>query len=346
MTMTKSKTSVRGSYKMAISEPFGIGAVQWIDSKVVNCISSFLDFSERKISRQVGSNKEEFSCPGMMVLYQENMSGVDRVDQMRTDPLASIAHFKKWYKKALFAVIDMMLLNGLHLWNRVAEKIPGRKKLKKHEYLRIIANNLLCYKTKTWMSPMLPSAKKKRTQFVDSPMEHGRRNAAETNENAVKVDDGKATKESNRNTRCLVCSIESSAYLKMWMKQKSLVTEEATRTAMDTKVRKTRTGLRRGVSCCCECEVNAHTNVFDNDTKKKIHRYFPPNMSCMDILHSQLGKEIWSIQRDHAGRCIARVRRGHAVVRQLHEDIAFDLGMETPVGETANGGRGTKRRAT
>jgi hypothetical protein len=181
---------------------------------------------------------------------------------------------------------------------------------------------------------------------VDSPMEHEMKNVAETNENVVKVDDGKATKDSNRNTRCLVCSIESSQYLKMWMKQKSLVTEEARRTDMHAKVKKVCSGLRRGVSCCCECEVNAHTNVFDKDTKKKIHRYFPPNMSCMDILHSQLGKEIWSIQRDHSGGCIARVRRGHAVIRELHEDIAFDLGVERPVGETANGGRGRKRKAT
>ena len=128
MTLKKNSSSERGVCKMAISEQFGIGAVQWIDSKVVNCISSVLDFTERKIYRQIGPNKEEFSCPGMMVLYQENLSGVDRIDQMRIDGLASMSHFKKWYKKALFAVIDMMLLNGLHLWNRVCEKVPGKKK--------------------------------------------------------------------------------------------------------------------------------------------------------------------------------------------------------------------------
>ena len=66
----------------------------------------------------------------MLTLYQEEMNRVDRVDQMRSHSggLASVAHLKKWYKKALFAVIDKnMLVNAFHLWNAVAEKSNGTK---------------------------------------------------------------------------------------------------------------------------------------------------------------------------------------------------------------------------
>lgn len=342
MTLKKSSSSQRGAYKMAISEQFGIGAVQWIDSKVVNCISSFLDFTERKIYRQIGPNKEEFSCPGMMVLYQEHLSGVDRIDQMRIDGLASVSHFKKWYKKALFAVIDMMLLNGLHLWNRVCEKDPGKRKLKKHEYLRIIANCLLQYKTRTWMSPMRGGDKggRKKTHFAESVVVEG------TDEQPTeKAHDGKETRTSKRDVRCLVCSLESSQYVRVWEKQKKLVTDAEAYKSMQEKVRKACIGCRRVVSCCCSCEVNAHAHVFDEGHRKKIHAYFPPNMSCMDILHSPLGKEVWSILRDHSGSCLARVRTRHRVVRELNEEIAADLGVARAVGEdiTTRGGR--KRKA-
>ncbi len=342
MTLKKNNLSQRGVYKMAISEQFGIGAVQWIDSKVVNCVSSVLDFTEQKIYRQIGPNKEEFSCPGMMVLYQENLSGVDRIDQMRIEGLASVSHFKKWYKKALFAVIDMMLLNGLHLWNKVCEKDPRKKKLKKHEYLRVIANCLLRYKTRTWMSPMRVGDKsaRKKTHFAESvaPVE-GREGITD------KVDDGKETRASKRDARCLVCSLESSQYARVWEQQKNMVKDEEENKSMQEKVRKACLGCRRVVSCCCNCEVNAHSTVFDKGDRKKIHDYFPPNMSCMDILHSPFGKEIWSIQRDHSGNCLARVRTRHRVVRELNEEIAADLGVIRAVGEKITSGGQRKRKA-
>ena len=339
MSLKKTPSTPRGSYKLAVSRKFGIGAVQWFDSKIVNCISSFLDFKEQTIKRQIGSNKEEFPCPGMMVLYQENMSGVDRVDQMRLHfgGLASVSHFKKWYKKALFAIIDCMLLNGLHLWNASCDKIPGRIKLKRHQYLRIIANRLLRYKTPTYMSPVRPS-KKTRTARFESPVV------------VAPADEGKETVAAQPNHKCLVCSIEASHYRALFEKQQhaDAVTVQHTPGAvglvsevMKQKVKKGCSGLRRAVACCMKCEVNApHNTVLDERKKKKIHGYFPPTMSCMDILHSPLGKQIWNIQRDNRGKCIARVRTKHVVITQLHSEIADDLGVaDSVIGDRSVHGR-------
>ena len=133
--------------------------------------------------------------------------------------------------------------------------------------------------------------------------------------------------------------------MKVWEKQKKLVEDEAELKSMQGKVTKACSGLRRIVSCCNACEVNAHSNVFKEEDRKKIHAYFPPNMSCMDMLHCSLGKEIWSIQKDHSGRCLARVRTGHRVVRELNEEIAADLGVMTTVGESSRTGSGRKRKA-
>lgn len=181
---------------------------------------------------------------------------------------------------------------------------------------------------------------RKKTQFAESiVILDGREEITE------KVDDGKETRASKRDTRCLVCSLESSQYARVWATQKKLVTDAEEYKSMEEKVRKACIGCRRVVSCCCSCQMNAHANVLEEGDRKKIHGYFPPNMSCMHILHSPLGKEIWSIQKDHSGSCLARVRTRHRVVQELNEEITADLGVVRAVGEKSTNGRGRKRKA-
>jgi len=118
-------SSQRGEYKVAYLARCGLAAIQWKDTKIVNCIASYLDFEVGECHRQVGSEKKQFPCPGALQHYQKNMGGVDKADQMRTHfaGFASVSHFKKWYKKADMAVLDCMLLNGLILWNMVCDKV-------------------------------------------------------------------------------------------------------------------------------------------------------------------------------------------------------------------------------
>ena len=59
------------------------------------------------------------------------MDFVDRGDQRRTHMggWATKGHFKKWYKKAFLAILDLGILNGHIAWNLAAE-IPGTEKRK------------------------------------------------------------------------------------------------------------------------------------------------------------------------------------------------------------------------
>ena len=87
---------------------------QWVDSKTVNFVSSYEDCGSGTVLRQVGSQKVEFVCPVPLIRYQMNMGGVDNGDKMRFQfgGFATHSHFKKWYMKSGFAVIDYMLLNS------------------------------------------------------------------------------------------------------------------------------------------------------------------------------------------------------------------------------------------
>jgi hypothetical protein len=77
------------------------------------------------------------------------MFGVDKGDQrrMHLGGFARKAHFKKWYKKSFFAILDCMLLNALVAWN-LSANIPHlqRSKLERYEFYEWIAHDFLHFK--------------------------------------------------------------------------------------------------------------------------------------------------------------------------------------------------------
>jgi Transposase IS4 len=101
--MSLQKLMPHGTYKMAYCHQLNIAVMQWCDSKVVNCVTSYLDFQVTMIQQQIGSVKKSFSCPSALVHYQRHMGGVDKGDQIRGHfgGFAAQSHFKKWYKKTL-----------------------------------------------------------------------------------------------------------------------------------------------------------------------------------------------------------------------------------------------------
>ena len=84
---------------------------------------------------------------------------------------------------------------------------------------------------------------RRKTQFLVPAVQETR-----VEEEVEVVDKGKETRASKRNMRCLVCSMESSQYMKQWQNQKKCVTDEAELKTMQEKVRKACSGLRRVVS--------------------------------------------------------------------------------------------------
>ena len=101
IVMNLDKKSTRGEFKIAFCREAQLAAFQWKDSKVVNCVSSYLDFSVVTICCQVGSQKKAFPCPGSLKHYQDNMGGVDRGDQIHSHKggFAAQSHFKNGTKR-------------------------------------------------------------------------------------------------------------------------------------------------------------------------------------------------------------------------------------------------------
>ena len=113
--LTLPKKGDRGESKLMYDITNELIFLQWRDSKVVNCISTVKSSCIEQVSRQVGSKKVIVDVPQVLKLYQRTMFGVDKGDQMRMHGggFARKAHFKKWYKKSFFAVLDVMMLNGI-----------------------------------------------------------------------------------------------------------------------------------------------------------------------------------------------------------------------------------------
>jgi Transposase IS4 len=113
--MNLDKKCPRGTYKFVVDKDNKVMCCQWVDSRVVNAVvSSILSTEISMVKRQCGSDKKEFPCPSILVRYQKNMQGIDNNDQMRAagGGFALKAHYKKWYKRAYFAILDMMNLNA------------------------------------------------------------------------------------------------------------------------------------------------------------------------------------------------------------------------------------------
>jgi hypothetical protein len=75
--------------------------------------------------------------PRPLKQYHRFMFGVDKGDQQRMHlgGFARKAHFKKWYKKSFFAILDCMLLNALVAWNLSANILHlQRSKLERYEF--------------------------------------------------------------------------------------------------------------------------------------------------------------------------------------------------------------------
>jgi Transposase IS4 len=113
------KTADRGTYQMSYDDQNRILLTQWMDSRVVNVVTTLNDTSIVTCDRQIGSHKKTFACPSVIRKYQQDMGSIDCNDQMRMHGggFSNKAHFKKWYKKVYLAVLDCMMLNAFIAWN-------------------------------------------------------------------------------------------------------------------------------------------------------------------------------------------------------------------------------------
>jgi hypothetical protein len=130
------------------------------------------------------------------------MGGVDRGDQIRGlfGGFAAQSHFKKWYKKTVMALLDFMLLNAWKMWNMSTERIEGRERLQRFEFLQIVARELLTYKTPLLVSPQkLPGRKQAEQNELVEAHEHDKHEFVEP---------------TGKRKRCVVCALETTHYEK------------------------------------------------------------------------------------------------------------------------------------
>jgi hypothetical protein len=296
----------RGTMIKAYCRQRKLAAFQWCDSKVVNCVSTYLDMSTTQVKRQVGAEKKQFDCPSALRHYQENMGGVDKGDQVRGHfgGFAAQSHFKKWYKKTLMAILDCMLLNGINLWNMSCDRVPTRKRLLRFQFLHVVANELLNHYTETICSPEnTPARAQGAAPLNDGMAEHEHH----TYVNAV----GKH--------RCVVCRLEESQYQYIMKKNQGNHVSDITK----DKLKEVRKGVKARMCLCRQCGVYCHNFLPEDDTKI-IHGLFP-GLTCMEILHSNRGREIWNV-RNTAGNRKVWVNYNHRDVKEIRRAVEAHFG--------------------
>jgi len=90
-----------------------IGVLKWYDNKAVNMASNFILSGEPKFVKRYDrklKNIVEIEQPEVIQLYNTNMGGVDKHDQM-VSYYRTFLKSKKWTLRALFHVFDMTVVN-------------------------------------------------------------------------------------------------------------------------------------------------------------------------------------------------------------------------------------------
>ena len=150
------KDAARGDFKRLHDKRLGMVITRWKDSKKLQTVSTVMKHGTQVIQRRNGANIIDVTCPNDIVLYQQNMGGVDRGDQHRMigAGFSNVAHFKKWYKKAFLGIADFCLLQAFTAWNLSVDQLyqnrrgnsdVKRRKLIKWQFYSVLAEELMMY---------------------------------------------------------------------------------------------------------------------------------------------------------------------------------------------------------
>ena len=258
MTLKKTATN-RRTINLAHDEVNGIIIGQWVDSKVVNFVSSYESSGKGEVQCQVRPNKEDFNCPMPLIRYQDNMGGIDHGDQMRSHfgGFATHGHYKKWYKKSALAIMDVMLLNAYIGWNMSSgDRVRSRRtKLSRHTFYTIVAQTMCSYVAQEEVDALA-----RRTRVASRP-------TCEDGHYPVPL-------EGNKRVGCTVCLLEYR-----WRRKE-----------LGMK------GMFTNVGRCAKCGLVAHLVSCKDDREDgwKIHT-LPQftDHTCFEILHSPQGREMF-----------------------------------------------------
>ena len=124
------KKAARGDCRRLYDKRLGMAITRWKDSKNLQTVSTVMKHGFSMVSRRNGANILQVPCPNDIILYQQNMGGVDRGDQHRVvgAGFANVANFKKWYKKTFLGIADFCLLQAFTAWNLSVDQMHAKKR--------------------------------------------------------------------------------------------------------------------------------------------------------------------------------------------------------------------------
>jgi len=281
LNMVKSSTE-RGDFKLLYDAKNEIINGQWRDSKVVNFASSVTDPSITEVFRQIKNRKLSFPCPRVLVQYQKTMFGVDKGDQIRMHGggFARKAHFQKWYKKAFFAVADCMLLNSLIAWNL---SCSHRTKNQRRRLQRHEFYHWIAEAMLNYSDPTLNARSPEQIRDATAGLTVGEEVHLPMNA-PVK-------------SRCVVCKLDANL------------------------AKRGETGVMDNTHTCSDpnCDRIAH-NGFLSDCRKIHGLDVFKGMTCFEIIHSKIGREVWAYKGTSlvtGKRKSYSVNYSHVVVQEL-----------------------------
>ena len=153
--MNLTKSMPRGMRKVLYNHVNKVMATKWVDNKVVSCTSTLQVSGEVPVQKRSGTEILNLMVEKSLKCYHEGMGGVDRGDQYQElgAGFALKAHYKKWYKKAYFFVLDFMTLNAFLAWNLSAEDpIHNRFKLEKFQFYAALAKEMILFNDNEYMN--------------------------------------------------------------------------------------------------------------------------------------------------------------------------------------------------
>ncbi|XP_064469715.1 piggyBac transposable element-derived protein 3-like [Ornithodoros turicata] len=115
------KAQGRGSYDYRVDRENGIIVCEWYDNRLVIMGSNVHGVEPLvKVKRFDRKRKEhiEVDCPALIRSYNQNMGGVDKCDMLLS---FYRMHFKtkKWYKRVIFHLTDVAVVNAWLLYRRI-----------------------------------------------------------------------------------------------------------------------------------------------------------------------------------------------------------------------------------
>ena len=118
LTEKEMKKKDRGYNDHMVSSETNVLVCQWLDNKVVSVASNIHSLNPTHMVKCYNCKEKrhiEVSCPHLIKQYNRNMGGVDKCDMLMS-LYRNAMKSNKWYKRIMFHLFDMCVVNAWLLY--------------------------------------------------------------------------------------------------------------------------------------------------------------------------------------------------------------------------------------